>query len=121
MRILLVFLLLTTAACGAEPTYWAHLDQNGVVDRVIVADEAFIKSGKAGAPESWMLTDRAKNFAGPGMPYDKTAGKFIPIKVYPSWELDPGTSVWKNPVPMPATGLWHWDETQKKWIAGGFK
>jgi len=34
-------------------TYFAEIDANGTVLRVIVADQAFINSGKVGDPKNW--------------------------------------------------------------------
>src|SRR4030042_3224946 len=65
-----------------EPTYFAELDADGIVLRVIVADRAFIDSGAVGDPEKWVQTDIdgriRKNYAGIGYKYDPTLDVFTP-------------------------------------------
>jgi len=89
---------------------------NNVVERVIVADEAFIEH----MPGTWIQTSYNTrlgvhygedglpdgkpalrlNFAAPGMLYDPTLDAFIfpkPEDVKEELVLDPKTGAWKNP------------------------
>ncbi len=63
------------------PTYFAQIDASGTVQRVIVADQAFIDSGKVGDPASWKQTyldgHKRKRYAGRGFRYDKSADAFV--------------------------------------------
>ena len=69
---------------GAEQqaTYFAEVDANGTVLRVIVADQAFIDSGKVGDPKNWVETtlDGSKGgiYAGKGYKYNKSTKVFAP-------------------------------------------
>lgn len=101
--------------------HYAHINEDNIVDRVIVADKAFINSGAVGDPARWVPTSyntaagvhtdpatgarsRAKtkafrkNFAGPGYRYAPSLDAFIPP--YPKHrdgevELDTIDCVWK--------------------------
>lgn len=101
--------------------YFAELDGNKVVKRVIVADQSFIDSGILGDPKSWVETDlegkKKKNYAGVGMKYDKTKDAFISDQPYPSWVLNSATALYEAPVPEPKDGkVYVWDETKQKWV-----
>lgn len=84
------------------PTYFAEIDDSGIVLRVIVADQNFINSGAVGEPTRWIQTDIhgaiKKNFAGKGFKYDSSLDAFIPptprtlLKTVPA--LDPVTATW---------------------------
>lgn len=54
--------------------YWAELDQDGIVQRVIVAEADFITT----QPGTWVETDIKKNYAGPGHKWNKKKKEFIP-------------------------------------------
>lgn len=100
--------------------YYAELDENNIVKRVIVADADFIASGKVGNPNSWVETfmDRSqrKNYAGKGHTYDATRDAFIPPKGKPSFIFDEETATYIPPEPKPKDGLeYDWDETTLKW------
>lgn len=109
--------------------------QNGIVLRVIVADQDFVDShptagtwiqtsyntrggvhyGADGLPDGGVAL--RKNFAGVGFTYDLALDAFIPPKPYPSWQLDPASGLWNAPVPMPQDGEQYvWDEDSKQWI-----
>lgn len=94
------------------PTYFAEIDENGVVLRVLVVTQEFINTGKLGDPKNWIETtiDGSKNYAGPGFTYDKINKVFISPKPYNSWILDQNFQ-WKAPVSKPIDGkLYKWDE-----------
>ena len=113
---LAVIFLLACSPCLAGT--WAEVDASGKVLRVIVADQAFIDSGKVGDPKRWVetQTDGSKraNYAGVGYTYDKTKDVFIPPKPYSSWTLDVA-SKWQPPTPYPG-GKAEWNETTRRWV-----
>ncbi len=86
-----------------EPTYFAELDQDGVVLRVIVADQAFIDTGAVGDPKNWIQTwpdgSKRANYAGKGYKHDESADAFIPPKpTGDDWVLDTKSYRWEEPV-----------------------
>lgn len=101
--------------------YWAKLNQNRIVIDVIVADDEFINSGKAGNPFNLIETSKTgefrKNFAGIGFTYDFFRNAFIPPKPFNSWILDEDTCRWNAPIPYPTNGKeYYWDETILSWV-----
>lgn len=102
--------------------------ENGVVTKVIVAEQDVIDSGLF--ESGWVQTSynthggehpegrpRRKNYAGVGYTYDKTRDAFISPKPYPSWILDEGTCQWVSPVPIPTGGkMYLWNEPTLAWI-----
>ena len=59
------------------------------------------------------------NYAGIGYTFDPdhgTHGAFIPPQPYPSWTLNADTALWDAPTPMPAEGMWSWDEDNLAWV-----
>ena len=102
--------------------------ENGVVARVIVAEQDVIDSGIFG--HGWVQTSYnthgnqhpegrplRKNYAGIGYTYDTTRDAFIPPQPYPSWTLNEDTCLWSAPTPMPTDGkLYSWDEATQSWI-----
>ena len=91
-----------------SPTYFAELDANKNVLRVLVVTQEFINTGKLGDPTSWVQTyydnSQRKNYAGIGYKYDSTLNAFIPPKPYDSWVLNEVTAQWKSPVAKPTIG-----------------
>jgi len=108
----------------------AHFAQveNGVVARVIVAEQDVIDSGIFG--HGWVQTSYnthggvhpegrplRKNYAGVGYAYDTTRDAFIPPQPYPSWTLNEDTCLWDAPTAMPTDGkMYSWDEATLAWI-----
>ena len=102
--------------------------ENGVVTRVIVADQEWIDTGYEGDPKDWIQTSYNThggvhqlggtplrgNFAGIGYIYDKTHDVFYHTQPYPSWTLDHTTWTWKPPLPWPGED-YDWNEETKKW------
>lgn len=83
-------------------TYFAEIDKNGVVLRVIVATQAVIDSGIVGDPANWVQTyidgSQKKNYAGKGYKYDKIQDYFIPVDPQISGEtFDPINAKWVLP------------------------
>ena len=121
-------------------SHFAEIDKDGIVQRVIVAEQDFINSGKVGDPNNWVQTSYntrsgvhyapnssepdggvalRKNYAGKGYTYDETRDAFIPPKAFPSWSLDEDTCTWKAPVPKPDDDKrYYWDEETANWVEG---
>lgn|SRR3990167_512430 len=80
-----------TPIVQVEPTYFAEIDKNGKVLRIIVITQEFLNTGKWGDPKNWVQTYQdgtMKNYAGIGYTYDKTLNVFVPPKPYSNWVLD---------------------------------
>jgi hypothetical protein len=99
---------------------------DGVVQRVIVAEQDFIDA----IPGQWVQTSYntrggqhpegrplRKNYAGIGYVYDSVRDAFYAPQPYSSWALDEETCFWNPPTPHPADGNAHtWDESSLSWI-----
>ena len=102
-------------------SHFAEIDGNGLVKRVIVADQDFIDSGVVGDAVNWIQTSYnhniRKQFAGIGFTYDKAKDKFIAPQPYASWALDANDD-WQAPVAMPedADKRYIWDEDTTNWV-----
>lgn len=104
-------------------SHFAEINSNGIVQRVIVAEQDFINSGLVGDSFNWIQTSYNNNFrkqfAGTGFTWDKTNEVFVTPKPYASWTLD-GNHDWQPPTAMPDDGkkyIWNegttsWDEEQ---------
>jgi hypothetical protein len=110
--------------------------ENGIVARVIVAEEAFIVTGALGDPANWIQTSYntrggihygqdgqpsgreqiRKNYAGIGYAYDSARDAFIPPQPFASWLLNEETCLWDAPVAMPTDDKkYAWDEESVSW------
>lgn len=94
--------------------------RDGIVQRVIVAEQDFINSGAVGDSFLWVQTSYNNNFrkqyAGIGYRYDKAADVFVAPQPYPSWTLDDNHD-WVPPTAMPSDGKeYTWDEANTKWV-----
>ena len=101
-------------------SHFAEIDGDGLVKRVIVAEQDFIDSGAVGAAANWVQTSYnnsiRKQFAGIGYTYDVAKDKFIAPKPFPSWALDSNDD-WQAPVAMPDDDkMYRWDEDTTNWI-----
>lgn len=99
---------------------------DGVVQRVIVAEQDFIDT----IPGQWVQTSYntrggqhpegrplRKNYAGIGSIYDSVRDAFYAPQPYPSWTLDEETCFWNPPTPYPADGgVYRWDEASLSWV-----
>ena len=115
--------------------YFAEIDQDGVVLRVISISnneapdpaptnseplgQAFIADG-LGLPGEWRQTSYNGNFrkqyAGIDWRYDPSVDMFIAPQPFPSWTLDANHD-WQPPTPMPSEGgPWVWDEDTVSWV-----
>jgi len=111
-------------------THFAEIDENGIVKRVIVAEQDFIDSGKVGDPKNWIQTSYNTrkgihrkggtplrgNFASIGGKYDKDKDVFIPVSPYPSWILKDNVE-WVSPIDKPTIDeqLYVWNEIAQEW------
>ena len=111
-------------------SHFAEIDKNGIVLRVLVAEQDFINSGAVGEPSNWIQTSYntftgvhnlggtqlRKNFAGPGYSYDESRDAFIPPRLYNSWSFNEDTCRWDPPVEYPNDGnRYVWDEEKLNW------
>ena len=118
-------------------SHFAEIDKDGIVQRVIVADQNFIDSGAVGDSNNWIQTSYntrggvhyspnssepdggvalRKNYAGMGYTYDQTRDAFIPPQPFPSWELNEDTCQWDSPTPYPDDGKEYiWNEDTTSW------
>jgi hypothetical protein len=113
-------------------SHFAEIDGNGVVQRVIVAEQEFIDSGAVGDPARWIQTSYntsggvhrlggtplRMNYAGVGYIYDAFRDAFIPPKPYASWILDEESCLWQAPIPMPELQegkIYIWNEDAQSW------
>ncbi len=101
-------------------SHFAEIDKDGIVQRVIVAEQNFINSGTVGDSFNWVQTSYnsnfRKNYAGKGYLYDKVRDAFIPTKPHPSMVLNEETCQWDYLTPCPDNGKRHyWDEDTTSW------
>ena len=103
---------------------------NGVVTKVIVAEQEFVDTYQDGEPGVWIQTSYntrggvhilggtplRKNYAGVGFIYDRHKDAFYEPQPYPSWTLNTTTCLWEPPVAYPSNDKsYEWDETTKSW------
>jgi len=120
-------------------SYFAEIDENNIVLRVIAISQENINTGNWGNPDNWVQTSYntrggvhyapnsdepdggvalRKNYAGIGYTYDKSKDAFIAPQPYPSWTLVEDSCFWIAPVahPMDGKGPYHWDEDVINWV-----
>jgi hypothetical protein len=119
-------------------SYFAEINSENIVQRVIAADQDFIDSGAVGDPSIWVQTSYntrggvhyapnsntpdggvalRKNYAGIGNIYDETRDAFYTVKPYASWTLNEETCVWEAPVAYPDDDKRYvWDEDATAWV-----
>lgn len=106
-------------------SHWAEIDENSVVLRVLVGDNAEADEGEAFMKSlggTWVKTSYngniRKNYAGIGFTYDAERDAFIAPKPFDSWILDEDTCKWEAPTPYPTDGVvYTWDESITDWKA----
>ena len=101
-------------------SHFAEIDGNGLVQRVIVAEQDFIDSGAVGDTANWIQTSYnhniRKQFAGVGYTYDKVKDIFVAPQPFASWALD-GNNDWQPPVARPDDDkMYRWDEDTTNWV-----
>ena len=119
-------------------SYFAEIDDNNIVKRVIAASEENINKELWGSPDNWIQTSYntyggvhyapnsrtpdggvalRKNYAGQGFTYDATRDAFYAPQPFASWTLDDDTCIWNAPVAYPDDGkIYDWDEDNTQWI-----
>jgi hypothetical protein len=116
--------------------HFAEIDEQGVVLRVLVVDNAQEADGQnflantLGLGGTWVKTSYntnggvhsnggtpfRKNYAGIGYTYDSGRDAFIPPKPYDSWILNETSCLWEAPVAMPTDGkIYRWNESTTSW------
>ena len=116
--------------------HFAEIDEQGVVLRVLVVDNAQENDGQnflantLGLGGTWVKTSYntiggvhsnggtpfRKNYAGVGYTYDSGRDAFIPPKPYASWTLNETSCLWEAPVAYPTDGkIYRWNETTTSW------
>ena len=118
MRTLTLFIFSSFLSTNLFASYFAELDSNKTVKRVIVSDKQFIDSGVVGNPSNWVETFKGDNYAGVGYKYDEESNIFIPKKPYNSWIFNKNKLSWEPPVKQKEEKVGFiqvWDEPNKKW------
>ena len=116
--------------------HFAEIDEQGVVLRVLVVDNAQENDGQnflantLGLGGTWVKTSYntsggvhtaggtpfRKNYAGIGYTYDSGRDAFISPKPFASWILNEDTCIWNAPVAMPTDGeRYTWNEETTSW------
>lgn len=103
---------------------------NGIVEKVIVAEAEFFNTFVDDSAGTWIQTSYntyggvhklggtplRKNYAGIGFTYDAEKDAFIPPQPYPSWTLNDETCLWNPPVAYPEDGnIYNWNEETQTW------
>ena len=103
---------------------------NGIVEKVIVAEADFFNTFVDSSPGQWIQTSYNThgnqhpngtplrgNYAGVGYTYDSANDVFYPSQPYPSWTLNQSSWLWEAPVPMPQdSNVYVWDEATLSWV-----
>jgi hypothetical protein len=88
--------------------------KNGVVTKVIVAEQQFIN--RLPNSKDWIKVANGK-FAGIGYTHNLGANVFIPPKPYPSWTLNETTWTWAPPTAYPTDGKYYqWKDASTEWV-----
>lgn len=119
--------------------HFAELDENNIVLRVIVVGNKDTSDANGVEKESigrafcerlfggnWVQTSyngkMRGRYAGIGYTYRADLDAFIAPKPFPSWNLNPTTTEWEAPVPMPTDGeMYTWDEAAQSWVESEMK
>jgi hypothetical protein len=106
--------------------YWAEIDPNNTVIRVILIGEDHLDNGVLflnSIGGEWIECSNdgslRKNAAAPGMVYDRNRDAFIwPVSPYPSWNFNEETCKWEAPSVRPklSEGVYAWDEDLIQWV-----
>ena len=102
---------------------------NGIVEKVIVAEADFFNTFVDTTPGTWIQTSYNTcanqhpegrplrgNYAGIGYTYDATNDVFYAPQPFPSWILNETTWTWDAPVAYPEDGnRYTWNEETQSW------
>ena len=97
--------------------YYAKVN-NGIVEKVIVADASYFTNFVDSTPGTWIETSDTirKNYAGIGMLYDSFDDVFYQPQPHASWTLNKSTYIWEPPTAKPDDGKTYvWNESSKSW------
>tara|TARA_B000000460_G_C21483992_1_gene378362 strand:+ start:175 stop:546 length:372 start_codon:yes stop_codon:yes gene_type:complete len=120
-------------------SYYARIDDDGIVVQVIAIEKDMLDTGNWGDPNNWIQTSYntrggvhyapnsnepdggvalRKNYAGVGYIYDKVKDAFMEPQPFPSWTLDEDSCYWIPPVahPRDGKGPYNWDEVTLNWV-----
>ena len=104
-------------------SHFAQINNEGIVQRVIVAELDFINSGAVGDAFNWIQCSYNNNFRKQfpclGYKWDHAHQVFVTPQPYASWTLDANMD-WVPPVALPAdadTVSYGWDEAAQLWVA----
>ena len=106
--------------------YFAEIDEDDTVLRVLVAEPEHIDSGRLGSPSNWIegfmdedgVTNSKKLYPGIGHKYNRDLEIFYCSQPYPSWTLDENHD-WQPPIAAPEQvdfARWIWDEDTGSWV-----
>ena len=116
--------------------YFAKLDENNIVTRIITTEQELVDNGVFGEQTNLIEVDTdgsegihflpddnhiagtplIKASAGIGSVYDRDKKVFYIPKPYPSWTLNEDTCLWEAPVPCPDDDeMYIWDEENQGW------
>lgn len=99
---------------------FAKIGIDGVVERVIVADQEFVDSGAVGDAKGWkevQNSDPSKpDFASVGHVFDTEKAAFMPPEREKGFILNKETRKREAPFPKPQDGKEHvWDNDTRNW------
>ena len=104
-------------------SHFAQINNEGIVQLVIVAEQDFINSGAVGDAFNLIQcsynNNFRKQFPGPGYKWDHAHQVFVKPQPYASWTLDANMDL-VPPVALPAdadTVSYSWDEAAQLWVA----
>lgn len=102
--------------------YFAEINNEGIVQRVIVADSLeWCVENLGGTWKETFMGRPDKNYAAKGVKYHTATDNFEHRKPYPSWVLSEKLE-YEAPVKHPGNGKpYNWDDQNRKWVelAGG--
>lgn len=76
------------------PTYFAEIDKDGTVLRVIASSAEFVKTLGGEWVETFIDGGPRKNYAGPGYRFDASRDAFVPPKPHGDATFDETTCRW---------------------------